>query len=102
MDMSGPLSPILIPPAAFSWASEGFSNVVGLGTAETSGLGTVTMLGLRKLDEGVLEDLLWVVCAGLASARGPKGGGGLRTGRYDSAYHSYQILDFPVSLHTET
>jgi hypothetical protein len=31
---------------------------MGLGTAETSGLGTMKGLGVRKVDDGVLKDLL--------------------------------------------
>lgn len=77
---------------------------MGLVTGDTIGLAVLVVVGLRKLDVGVLAGLL-SDCAPFFSKdaiTGRKGGGALKTGRYDSAYHSYQILDLPVTLHMET
>lgn len=99
-----PGPPMRIPPVAPVWPSQSGGPVadIGLGTADANGLGKPGDIGLRNFDAGVLSDLACVGGAGVRSVIGPWGGGGLTTGKYDSAYHSYHIRDFPVNLQMDT
>lgn len=103
-ELPSPPAPILIPILPSFWDSGSCSADVGLGSADAQGLDAPGVFGLRKFDAGVYNALTRVSTPSFPGdgVTGRNGGGALRTGKYDSAYHSYQILDFPVTLHTET